>query len=442
MTHSELQELWVILEKSVGTTSDSVSTPANQSIPVEHTFDYDDFTRIANLLDSSSKARRYFTAKTFAKLTRGSTQISVVSLFNFIVRKEWFLQTKVALSLYDVSGSGFLTEQDLENYIAELMPTLNELEHLKESFHPFYICIATRKFFFFLDPQRTGRVKINDILFSGFLDHILELREDEVPNIANNWFSSVNAQRLYDLYVLLDTDQNGMLSKEEVMLFGQMNTSVERSDQLQTFTDVFINRLFEESVTYSGEIDFKVFVDLVLGLENKKTPASLHYFFKILDHQKQGYLDTMTMYYFYRDIIKLLKESGQEVISFEDIYTEIMDIVKPRNRDKITLDDLISCCQGDMVVTLLTDFRGFAEYESREGQVALQNEETDEENEKEDANEDEVREDKEQSSSSTSTKMSSKRDIPVVDIKSSSSSSSEVKTISLEEDNDSESVVF
>lgn len=51
----------------------------------------------------------------------------------------------------------FLILQDLENYILELIPTLPQLDGLEKSFYSFYVCTAVRKFFFFLDPLRTGR---------------------------------------------------------------------------------------------------------------------------------------------------------------------------------------------------------------------------------------------------------------------------------------------
>lgn len=47
--------------------------------------------------------------------------------------------------------------QDLENYILELIPTLPQLDGLEKSFYSFYVCTAVRKFFFFLDPLRTGK---------------------------------------------------------------------------------------------------------------------------------------------------------------------------------------------------------------------------------------------------------------------------------------------
>ena len=65
----------------------------------------------------------------------------------------------------------------MENYIAELIETLPQLDGLDKSFHSFYVCTAVRKFFFFLDPLRTGKIKIQDILASSFLDDLLELRD-------------------------------------------------------------------------------------------------------------------------------------------------------------------------------------------------------------------------------------------------------------------------
>lgn len=65
--------------------------------------------------------------------------------------------------------------QDLESYILELIPTLPQLEGLEKSFHSFYVCTAVRKFFFFLDSLRTGRIRIRDVLACSFLEDLLEV---------------------------------------------------------------------------------------------------------------------------------------------------------------------------------------------------------------------------------------------------------------------------
>ena len=73
-----------------------------------------------------------------------------------------------------------------------------------------------RKFFFFLDPLRTGKIKIQDILASSFLDDLLELRDQDLAKDAQdaNWFSAPSALRVYGQYLNLDKDHNGMLSRQ------------------------------------------------------------------------------------------------------------------------------------------------------------------------------------------------------------------------------------
>ena len=82
----------------------------------------------------------------------------------------------------------------MENYIAELIETLPQLDGLDKSFHSFYVCTAVRKFFFFLDPLRTGKIKIQDILASSFLDDLLELRDQGQAHNIFHEFSKCESQ--------------------------------------------------------------------------------------------------------------------------------------------------------------------------------------------------------------------------------------------------------
>ncbi|RZF45783.1 hypothetical protein LSTR_LSTR017224 [Laodelphax striatellus] len=91
------------------------------------------------------------------------------------MRKSWLEQTWIGLSLYDVTGHGYLREADLESYITFLIPTLPQLDGLENSFHNFYVCTVVRTFFFFLDPLRTGRVRIKDVVTCSFLDDLTEV---------------------------------------------------------------------------------------------------------------------------------------------------------------------------------------------------------------------------------------------------------------------------
>ena len=115
-----------------------------------------------------------------------------------------------------------------------------------------------------------------------------------------------------------------------------------------TLTPTFIDRIFEECLTYGGEMDYKTYLDFVLALENRKEPQALAYFFRILgiiyfafftliivdnylyhvayyltwllfylDVRHQGFLNTFCLNYFFRDILMLMEKSNQEAVKFD-----------------------------------------------------------------------------------------------------------------------------
>ncbi|KAK9693949.1 EF-hand domain [Popillia japonica] len=221
LDNNELKALWMLLDQ-------------HQTNHEEQLISYKDFQKVAQL--AGPKVKPYFTSMIFAKLQQGDLQgrVSIMSIFNYVMRKVWLQQTRVGLSLYDASGQGYLREADLENYISELLPTLPQLEGLERSFHSFYICTAVRKFLFFLDTLRAGRIRILDILACSFLDDLLELRDEDLSKEIQeqNWFSAPSALRVYGHYLNLDRDHNGMLSQSELAGYGS-----------GTLTEPFLERI-------------------------------------------------------------------------------------------------------------------------------------------------------------------------------------------------------
>nr|CAB3265107.1 serine/threonine-protein phosphatase 2A regulatory subunit B'' subunit gamma [Phallusia mammillata] len=347
LDNEELQNLWFLLDKH--------NTPPLMG--EEQMINYDGFLQVKE--KAGLKCKLFFSARIFTKLYQKDPlgRISILQFFNYVMRKVWLHQTRIGLSLYDVAGQGYLREADLENYILELIPTLPQLDGLERSFYSFYVCTGVRKFFFFLDPLRTGKIKILDILACGFLDDLLELRDEELSKEVQeaNWFSAPSALRVYGQYLNLDKDHNGMLSKEELSRYGT-----------GTLTEIFLDRVFQECLTYDGEMDYKTYLDFVLAIENRKEPAALQYLFKLIDVQNRGYLNVFALNYFFRGIQEMMRLHGQEPVSFADVKDEIFDMVKPADPLKITLQDLINSGQGETVTNILIDLNGFWTYENRE----------------------------------------------------------------------------
>ena len=60
--------------------------------------------------------------------------------------------------------------------------------------------------------------------------------------------------------------------------------------------------MFQECLTYEGEMDYKTYLDFVLAIENKREPAALQYLFRLLDIQGKNYLTRFDLNYFFRAI--------------------------------------------------------------------------------------------------------------------------------------------
>ena len=63
-----------------------------------------------------------------------------------------------------------------------------------------------------------------------------------------------------------------------------------------------MERVFQECLTYEGEMDYKTYLDFVLAIENKREPAALQYLFRLLDIQGKNYLTRFDLNYFFRAI--------------------------------------------------------------------------------------------------------------------------------------------
>jgi len=82
------------------------------------------------------------------------------------------------ISLYDSKGYGYLSEFDVESMIAEVMPLIYGYSRINEKFYPFYIISSTRKFMFMLDPRRTGKISIKDIVLTPTYSELLEVYDE------------------------------------------------------------------------------------------------------------------------------------------------------------------------------------------------------------------------------------------------------------------------
>ncbi|MCQ2820314.1 MAG: hypothetical protein MJ252_23860 [archaeon] len=343
----ELKALWQELKKRKSPPNDSNQDRIN----------YKDFKELGK---DFPKFKEYFKAKVFLKFDKDKYgRIEMNSFFHYILKKNSMQENKVEISFYDGCCEGFLIDKDLDNYIKRKITEFHFYNEIQDEIKEFYLLVAQRKFFFFLDPKRTGKIFINDIVSSNILSEFLEFTDKRTQTlsseeISQNWFSLQNFWRIYKKYVELDRDKNGMLSKEELIKFGP------------GLTPIFIDRIFEEYQKYENAFDFKQFIDFVLAMENRKHPSSIQFIWRAIDIYHKNAVDTFVINMFYRAVVKKLLNRDKGEYRIDDIKDELWDMIKPKNPNYITLQDVLNSPYSDLVLSLLIDAKAFYMHDQKE----------------------------------------------------------------------------
>lgn len=334
---------------------------------------YHAFTQVGEAM--GDKCKRYFRPSIFLKFPQDEFgRVSAKAVYKYITKKEKFDRDCISLLRYDKEGNGRLTEQDLEKYVYEQIPQIPQLAGVERDFYPYYMYTAVRKFIFFHDQKRRGSIPVRTLVGSHVFAEFNKLRQlaDNTEELNDGdgrsqpktppWFSSRSALEIYAVYLNLDTDHNGMLNKKEFMNYNG-----------GSLTGVFVDRMFQEYRMYKSgdtgemEMDYKTFLDFVLAMRNKHTREGMEYFWRLLDIHRKGYLTVFTLNYFFRAVKQKMVELGHDPVNVRDIVaSEIFDMVAPREPYKITLDDLQRSRCASAIISILTDVKGFWQYDNRE----------------------------------------------------------------------------
>eukprot|EP00038_Savillea_parva_P010142 m.188226 g.188226 ORF g.188226 m.188226 type:complete len:468 (-) comp17337_c0_seq1:497-1900(-) len=313
---------------------------------------------------ASPQVADMLTPKTFMRLHRNDHgEVPTHSLIDVIVRQVTLLQVRLDLCSYDFVGNGELIEVEIQSYIRDRIEVLPLLKSLVLQFYETYSVFAARKFCFFLDRHRTGRVRIKDLLLSDVLIEYNKMQYDELPPEAeaNNWFSVPFVSKVHGDWVELDADESGLLNEAELMRFGSGG-----------LTEPFVKRVFQYCQTYMGkhgrEIDYKVYLDLVLAKMYPTRPESVRFLAHLIDVHDRGVISRQDVAHLWQGVIEHPLMEYQEPPSTDNIVNEVFDMVNPNNHEYITVSELVRSGVGHTVCGILTDVEAFFAYDNREMQ--------------------------------------------------------------------------
>lgn len=270
-------------------------------------------------------------------------------------------------------GSKFLVVDDfvpLIQDVVETHPGLNFLQEARE-FHSRYVHTVISRIFFSVNRSWSGKITASEIRRSNFLQMLVLLEEEEDINQITDYFSYEHFYVIYCKFWELDTDHDLYIDRSDLTRHND-----------HAISSRMIDRIFSGAVTRGltqkeGKMSYPEFVWFLIAEEDKKHPTSIEYWFRTMDLDGDGVLSLYEMEYFYEEQMHKMEAIGIEKLHFEDCLCQMLDLVRPKVPERITLSDLKSCKMTDIFFDTFFNLEKFLDHEQRDPFTNVRDPETD-----------------------------------------------------------------
>jgi hypothetical protein len=301
--------------------------------------------RMFNVLIASSKAI-YGPQPTGPGVSKNAPAPLLPENRNFLVREDFVLPLEVLMELHP--GLSFLRQA--------------------VDFQSKYIETVIHRIFYELDLQDRGRISWSDFERSKLPQTMRQVDVMEEINSVLNFFSYEHFYVLYCRFWELDEDKDLHLSPKDL----------ERYAPEGCLNPAIIDRVFKGygrrlTSGVPGKMNYEDFVYFCLSEEDKSSPRSIRYWFRILDIDGDGILSGYELETFYNFTKQRMIAITSECIQFPDVMCQIRDMLPFENTEGPSLADLLHYPQSAFVaLNMITNVAKFLQFEQRDPFVAHQ----------------------------------------------------------------------
>lgn len=266
------------------------------------------------------------------------------------VHKFLALWRKVLVTCHDdaarfvrlLSGPGGrgLAQEDFQPLLQDVVNTHPGLAFLKEApeFHSRYISTVIQRIFYTVNRSWSGRITCSELRRSRFLQEVERLEAEPDVSRLPAFFSYAHFYVIYVRFWELDGDHDLVIDRDDLGRHGD-----------RAISSRVIDRIFSGAVTRGGsehahrKLTYEDFVWFLISEEDKTTPTSIEYWFRVMDLDGDGALSMFELEFFYAEQAQRLEARGVEPPPFRDLACQMLDMVNPRVPGQISLPDLRRC---------------------------------------------------------------------------------------------------
>jgi serine/threonine-protein phosphatase 2A regulatory subunit B'' len=319
--------------------------------------------------DRTELARKYLTLESFVRITKEICHFPSffnTTLFQCILRLwnsrfdhdtaapmdvvtyemlEWFWLTE--MEPYDAFDRFFrLVKQPDKDYIVrdDFLPLIRALlqdhpglEFLSShaEFQEKYAVTVITRIFYSVDPTHSGRITSRQLRRSDLLEAFQQVDEEEDINKVTRYFSYEHFYVLYCRFWELDHDRDYRITRDDLLKYGDHSLS-----------HMIVDRIFDAAPKPFDPrnrefLSYEDFIYFMLSEEDKSNEISVRYWFTCVDVDGDGKLNNMEMRAFYAVQLHRMQCMSHDIVPFEDMLCQMMDMIKPTNPDYLVAEDFL-----------------------------------------------------------------------------------------------------
>jgi len=236
-------------------------------------------------------------------------------------------------------GEDCILRDDFLPYIKALLndhPGLEFLSNHAEFQEKYAVTVITR-IFYSVNKCHSGRITSRQVRRSDLLESFSLVDEEEDINKVTRYFSYEHFYVLYCRFWELDHDRDYRITREDLLKYGDHSLSHMIVDRIFDSAP----RPFEQDNVDREYLSYEEFIYFMLSEEDKSNEVSVRYWFNCVDVDGDGKLNNMEMRSFYAVQLHRMQCMGHEIVPFEDMLCQMMDMIKPKNSDHLVVEDFM-----------------------------------------------------------------------------------------------------